>query len=138
FLAVAGKRRERDQAAASAQSGFAIGLIICILSGIFSAMLNFAFVFGDEMRQLALQAGASTAMSGNAIWALGVSFGCLPNAAYCLYLLNKNHTWGVFLEKSAGAGYALGAALMGVLWYCGLVVYGMGTDALGALGRIVG
>ena len=27
---------------------------------------------------------------------------------------------------------------MGMLWYCGLVVYGMGADALGALGAIVG
>ncbi len=141
FLAMAGKRREREQASGastSERSGFGVGLVICILSGVFSSMLNFAFVFGEEMRQLSLQAGASTAMSGNAIWALAVSCGFLPNAAYCVYLLNKNHTWGVFLEKSAGAGYALGAALMGVLWYCGLVVYGMGTDALGTLGRIVG
>jgi len=27
---------------------------------------------------------------------------------------------------------------MGVLWYSGLVVYGMGADALGTLGKIVG
>jgi len=141
LLTVAGKRREREQTsalAASERSGFGLGLLICILSGVFSSMLNFAFVFGEEMRQLSLQAGASTAMSGNGIWALSVSCGFLPNAAYCIYLLNKNRTWGVFREKSAGAGYALGAALMGILWYSGLVVYGMGTDALGSLGKIVG
>ena len=120
FLAMAGKRREREQASAAAaaeRSGFGVGLIICILSGVFSSMLNFAFVFGEEMRQLSLQAGASTAMSGNGIWALAVSCGSLPNAAYCVYLLNKNHTWGVFLEKAGGAGYTLGATLMGLLWY---------------------
>jgi L-rhamnose-H+ transport protein len=138
FLAVAGRRREREQAAAEERSGFGVGLIICILSGIFSAMLNFAFVFGEEMHQLTLHAGASTAMSGNAIWALSVSFGCLPNAAYCLYLLNKNHTWGVYREKSTGAIYFLGAALMGVLWFSGIMTYGVGADVLGALGGIVG
>jgi L-rhamnose-H+ transport protein len=141
FLALAGKHREREQAsgtAASERSGFGVGLVICILSGIFSSMLNFAFVFGEEMRQLSLRAGASTAMSGNGIWALAVSCGFLPNAVYCVYLLNKNHTWGIFLEKAAGAGYAVGATLMGVLWYGGLVVYGMGADALGTLGGIVG
>ena len=138
LLALAGKRRERDQAAASERSNFGIGLIICILSGIFSAMLNFAFVFGEEMRQLSLHAGATTAMSGNAIWALGVSCGCVPNVAYCIYLLNANHTWGVFREKAAGAAYTLGATLMGILWYCGVVVYGMGADALGTLGAIIG
>jgi L-rhamnose-H+ transport protein len=83
-------------------------------------------------------AGASPTMSSNGIWALAVSCGFVPNAAYCVYLLNKNHTWGVFREKAAGSGYALGAALMGVLWYAGLVVYGMGADALGSLGAIVG
>jgi L-rhamnose-H+ transport protein len=141
FLAVAGKRREREKASGagdSGRSGFGAGLVICILSGVFSSMLTFAFVFGDKLQELSHQAGASSAMSGNAIWALAVSCGCLPNAAYCIYLLSKNHTWGVFLEKSGGAGYLLGAALMGLLWYSGLVVYGMGTDALGALGKIVG
>jgi L-rhamnose-H+ transport protein len=138
LLALAGKRRERDQAAASERSNFGIGLIICILSGIFSAMLNFAFVFGEEMRQLSLHAGATTAMSGNAIWALGVSCGFLPNVAYCVYLLSKNHTWGVYREKTGGVGYALGAALMGVLWFSGIMTYGVGADVLGTMGGIVG
>ena len=141
FLALAGKRREGERAsgrAASEPSGFGVGLLICILAGIFSSMLNFAFVFGEEMRQLSLHAGASTAMSGNGIWALGVFCGALPNVAYCLYLLNKNHTWGVFQDKAGGAAYAMGATLMGFLWYIGVVVYGMGADALGALGGIVG
>ncbi len=141
FLAMAGKRREREQASATAaaeHSGFGVGLIICIFSGVFSSMLNFAFVFGEEMRLLSLHAGASTAMSGNGIWAFGVSCGSLPNVGYCIYLLNKNHTWKVFQEKAGGAAYTLGATLMGFLWYIGVVVYGMGADALGALGGIVG
>lgn len=141
FLAIAGKRRERDQAPggeAAGRSGFAVGLVVCILSGVFSSMLNFAFVFGEEMRQHSREAGASTAMSGNAIWALAVSCGFLANVGYCIYLLNKNHTWGVFGEKSTGFAYALGATLMGFLWYSGLVAYGMGADTLGSLGKIVG
>ena len=141
FLALAGKRREREQAprtANSERSGFALGLMICILSGVFSSMANFAFVFGEEIHQLSLNAGASPAMAGNSIWALAISCGFLANAGYCVYLLNKNHTWAVFFEKSVGAGYPMGATLMGVLWYGGLVVYGMGADALGSLGGIVG
>ncbi len=142
MLGAAGKRRERDKASgktsSSEGSGFTVGLIICILSGIFSSMANFAFVFGEELRQFSLRAGTSTAMAGNGIWAVAVSTGFLPNAAYCFYLLNKNRTWGVFVAKAGGAGYALGAALMGVLWYSGMVVYGMGADSLGSLGKIVG
>ena len=138
LLAVAGKRRERDQASASERSNFGVGLLICILSGIFSAMLNFAFVFGEEMRLLTLQAGASTAMSGNAIWALGVSCGFLPNVAYCGYLLSKNHTWNLYRQKGGGLVYALSAAFMGVLWFSGIMTYGVGADVMGTLGGIVG
>ena len=141
-LALAGKHREREQASAAATaavpSGFGVGLVICILSGVFSSMLTFAFVFGQQVQDLSHDAGASAAMSGNVIWALAVSCGCLPNVAYCVYLLNKNQTWGVFRKESTGPMFALGAALMGVLWYSGLVVYGTGTAALGTLGKIVG
>jgi L-rhamnose-H+ transport protein len=141
FFAVAGRRREREQASGTAamdKSGFGTGLVICILSGVFSSMLTFAFVFGDRMQELSRLAGASPAMSGNAIWAIGVSCGFLPNAAYCIYLLNKNRSWAVFVEKSPRGALAMGAALMGLLWYSGMVVYGMGTAALGMLGKIVG
>jgi L-rhamnose-H+ transport protein len=140
FLGMAGMRRERHQVSgtASARSGFGMGLLICVLSGIFSSMFNFAFVFGEELRQQALQAGVSTAMAGNAIWALSVSSGFIVNAAYCVYLLNKNRTWGAFLQKPAGTSYWLGAALMGALWFSGIVVYGMGAAGLGALGGIIG
>ena len=66
FLALAGRTRERDLGTADGvRSGFTVGLVICIFSGIFSSMLNFSFVFGDELRLRALQAGASSAMAAN-------------------------------------------------------------------------
>jgi L-rhamnose-H+ transport protein len=141
LLGIAGKRRERERAPAvisMERSGFGIGLLICILSGLFSSLFNFAFIFGEEVRLHAVAAGASSAMAGNSIWALSVGSGFAVNAAYCFYLLNKNRTWGLFLEKPAGLGYWLGAGLMGVLWFSGIIVYGMGAAALGALGAIIG
>lgn len=77
-------------------------------------------------------------MAGNAVWLLAVGTGFIANAAYCIYLLNKNHTWGIFLSREAGAGYWLGGALMGGLWFGGLVVYGMGAAMLGVLGGMIG
>ena len=48
FLAVAGRARERDlRTGNGVRSGFTVGLVICIFSGIFSSMLNFSFVFGN-------------------------------------------------------------------------------------------
>ena len=138
FLALAGRAREHDLGEAGGpSSGFTIGLVICILSGIFSSMMNFSFVFGDELRLRALHSGATEAMAANPIWALTVSGGFVANFLYCVYLLNKNRTWSVFRKGNSSACWLLGL-LMGLLWFGGTVFYGMGAASLGALGGIVG
>jgi L-rhamnose-H+ transport protein len=138
FLALAGKRRERDAGTSgTARSGFFLGLVICIFSGLFSSMLNFSFVFGDEIRVRALAAGASSAMAANPIWSLTVTGGFLSNLIYCVYLLNKNKNWGVYREGGTSSYWLLGG-LTGFLWYGGTVAYGMGAASLGKLGGIVG
>ena len=138
LLALAGRIREHDLGASSGmRSGFTIGLVICILSGIFSSMMNFSFVFGDELRLRALQSGASNAMAANPIWALTVTGGFVANFLYCVYLLNKNRTWSVFREGNPPIYWPLGIS-MGLLWFGGTVFYGMGAASLGSLGAIVG
>jgi L-rhamnose-H+ transport protein len=138
FLALAGRTREKDLGTGKgARSGFAFGLVLCIFSGIFSSMMNFSFVFGDELRVRALQSGASNAMAANPIWALTVTGGFVANFLYCVYLLNKNRTWSVFREANSSPHWLLGI-LMGLLWFGGTVLYGVGAASLGALGGIVG
>jgi L-rhamnose-H+ transport protein len=138
FLALAGRTREHDLGTGSGmRSGFTVGLVICIFSGIFSSMMNFSFVFGDELRVRALQSGASSAMAANPIWALTVSGGFVANSVYCLYLLNKNRTWGEFRKGNPATDWPLGIST-GLLWFAGIVFYGMGAASLGSLGNIVG
>jgi L-rhamnose-H+ transport protein len=138
FLALAGRTREHDLGSGDdVRSGFAFGLMLCIFSGIFSSMMNFSFVFGEELRLRAIQFGASNAMAANPIWALTVSGGFVANLLYCVYLLNKNRTWPVFRAGNPTAYWLLGT-LMGLLWFGGTVLYGMGAASLGALGAIVG
>src|SRR5439155_18554939 len=109
FLSVAGRRRERELGAQDhARSGFTLGLVICIFSGIFSSMLNFSFLFGNELRVRALAVGASPTMAANAIWALTVFGGFLTNLVYCVYLLNKNRTWHVYYEGGSTDYWLLG------------------------------
>jgi len=138
FLSLAGLRRERDLGTAqqAARSGFTLGLIICILSGIFSSMLNFSFVFGDELRVRALNAGASSAMAANPIWSLTVTAGFVSNFLYCFYLLSKRHTWSLY-SQGRPSHWLLGATT-GLLWFGGVVVYGMGAAFLGTWGGIIG
>src|SRR5260370_34127362 len=137
FLALAGRTRERDVGTSGgARSGFTGGLVICICSGIFSSMMNFSLVFGDELRLHALQAGASNAMAANPIWALTVTGGFVSNFLYFVYLLNKNHTWAVFREGNPSASWPLGIST-GLLWFGATVVDGMGAAAPGSFGYIL-
>jgi L-rhamnose-H+ transport protein len=140
LLAVAGKRRERETSVAisTVRGSFLVGLIICILSGIFSPMLNFGFVFGHELQQNAFNLGASSNMSGNAIWAWELTAGFVANAAYCVYRLQKNRTWNRFSGSAGPASYWVLASLMGLLCFGSFMAYGMGATALGPLGGIVG
>jgi L-rhamnose-H+ transport protein len=136
LLALAGRTREQDlRTGNSVRAGFTVGLVICIFSGIFSSMMNFSFVFGDELRVRALQSGASSAMAANPIWALTVTGGFVANFVYCAHLLNKNRTWAVFREGNP-AYWPLGIST-GLLWFGGIVFYGMGAASLGSLGNIV-
>ncbi|HZT71344.1 MAG TPA: L-rhamnose/proton symporter RhaT [Terriglobia bacterium] len=138
---LAGHRRERELSSQSAQrggAGFWLGLVICIFSGIFSAMLNFSFVFGKGLQDASRMAGASPAMSSNLIWALALSAGFLANAGYCIYLLQKNRTWSVLRQKDVPGSYWLGSILMGAVWFFGIAFYGMGATGLGALGAVLG
>lgn len=141
FCAVAGQRREREtapQTTGKAQSAFVVGLIICILAGVFSAMLNFAFTFGEELQHETALAGVRPDMAANALWALTLTTGFLANAAYCFYLLFKNRTWHLYASPDVSVAYWAGGSLMGVLCFASFIVYGMGAIFLGPLGGIVG
>ncbi|MFN7996355.1 MAG: L-rhamnose/proton symporter RhaT [Bryobacteraceae bacterium] len=134
LCAVAGKMREKG--IARPVQGFAVGLIICILAGIFSPMLNFSFAFGDELQQRALAAGATRDAASNAIWPLCLTSGLIANAGYSLLLLRRNHSWKQF--SAVPGSYWVWGALMGVLCFGSFIVYGAGANALGKLGAVVG
>jgi L-rhamnose-H+ transport protein len=141
FCALAGHQRDKDKQVSSTigvGSGFLLGFIICILSGIFSPMLNFSFVFGKGLQDRTLAAGAAFSMASYSIWAVALVAGFAANASYCLYLLFKNKTFGVYRHSGAPAGYWLLAALMGLLWFGGIAAYGMGATELGSLGPALG
>jgi len=141
FCAMAGHQREKEKrtgAAAGAGAGFVLGFIICVLSGIFSPMLNFSFVYGKGIQDRSLAAGAPFSMASYSIWAVALIAGFAANAFYCFYLLFKNKTWGVYRTSGASTNYWLFGALMGFLWFGGIAAYGMGATELGDLGAAVG
>ena len=112
--------------------------MICIFSGILSAMFNFSFLYGKEFQDLTISLGGSARVSANPIWALALTSMFIANGGYTIYLLQKNHSWQLFSAPGITAGYWLGGILMGALWFGSIAFYGMGAAALGSLGGIIG
>ena len=140
LCARAGALRDRDHSgtrAAGAQGAFAAGFVICLLSGVLSPMLNFGFVFGAPVQAAAAHQGAASGMEANAIWVPALAGGFLINAGYAIYRLCKNKTWGRYTAVGTPAWDWIGSALMGLLWFGGLSIYGMGAAILGPLGGVV-
>ncbi len=141
LLARAGALRDRERAGRQGLSDpnvFRFGLLICLASGVLSPSLNFSFVFGKELQDAATTFGARPDLASNAIWAPALAAGFLPNALYPLYLLWKKKTWGKFAVGGASIFYFLGAAVMGLLWYGGISLYGVGAAMMGPLGAVLG
>lgn len=139
-VGVAGKKRERDQALMkkrAQQGSFAAGLTICIFSGIFSAMMNFAFAFSQPVSQAAIRLGANPANALNAVWLLTLIGGFIPNLVYTGYLLSRNRTWKNYRFPQTGLCWLVGLG-MAVLWFIGLIFYGWGAAGMGSLGAVIG
>ena len=146
LFSAAGKQRERILQARSGQSAvdmglvrsgrFLAGLLICILCGFLSPLLNITFAYSTEIQKQAINHGANPIFAGNAIWLLLANAGFLPSFFYCLYLLRKNRTCSAF--GSGTSRYWLLPPLMGLMWISCTVMYGVGANQMGSLGPVIG
>jgi L-rhamnose-H+ transport protein len=142
YYGIAGRRRERERPGPQSEhSGinysFAVGLGICIFTGILASAWNVGFAFSGPLIQQSTALGAAPMVATYPVWALVFGAGFIANLLYCAYLLFKNHTWSLFF----GAGSlreALLALTMAVLWLSGVVVYGIGATFVGKYGTSVG
>ena len=134
-----GKLREpvQDSTANAPRSPFAVGLGICIASGLLSSCGNLGFTFGAEYVRRAIEQGAAEPMAGNSLWAPLTLPLFICNAGYCVWLMRKNKTGRLLLLEGTRHYWAL-AALMGFMWIGGFALYAPGTRRLGSLGTSVG
>ncbi|TCC88709.1 hypothetical protein EZ428_18915 [Pedobacter frigiditerrae] len=111
-------------------------ILIAVAAGILSCLPNIGYSFGQPLIDEALKAGASNFMAGNAVWALFFTMGFIPNAAYTIYLINKNQSFSLFnqsLARNSLAGLA-----MAFMWIGSFYLYGISTIKLGTWGAIIG
>jgi L-rhamnose-H+ transport protein len=145
FCAVAGRQKEKAMQSAGQQQqegltkkmSFKVGLIICILAGVGSPLINFGLAFGKPLMDRAAQFGVRPMSQANVIWAPLVTASLVPYLTYCAYLWKKNKTGRLFFRPGTAINYLLGA-MMGVLWFGSTLVYGAATAQLAGLGPILG
>lgn len=139
--AKAGLRKELETAGTDAKQivggSFRFGLTMCLICGV----LGTAFVYGGKSSTALVDAakahGASPLLAFYVAYLVTFNAGAVPGILYSLYKLKQNHT-GVNFLRSGALAWNLGmAAAMALLWYSGLLFYGMASEQLGKIGASV-
>jgi len=128
---------QRNEGPREPGKSLTLGLLFCVLSGLFSPLGNLAFAFCRETNTLARQFGTPEQYVSIPFWALITIPMFLCNSAFCLRLLWRNHTFAKFRQPNSASHYVL-AASMGALWIAAMAVYGIGANRLGSLGPSIG
>ena len=139
FCALAGQRREQElEGRPNSRGGpFKFGLACALASGTLASMMNLGISFGGPLLRLAAYHSASPIWCANIIWPPLLAGGAVPNIVYCLYLIRKHHTPIHHRDENLFYCWLL-SVLMGVLWFGGHLLYGMGISFLGTLGPTLG
>ena len=130
----AGRIRETSGASLKGKE-YRSGLLIAVVSGVLSSMLNLSFSFGQSLTQAAMSHHATPALAVLAVWPVALAGGFLPNMGYTLYLLSRNNSWDDFRTIYPDFGLSL---LMGLLWISAVAIYGIAAHQLGRLGDSAG
>jgi len=134
---LAGSAATTSGAAATMRTPFLVGLGFCIVSGLLSALVNFGFVYGEPLKQKAIELGARPAAAPNVIWAMVFTGNYAVNAIYAFGLMFRNKTLGR-LVTTGGLHHWAWALFMGIAWPLGIVLYGIGAGRMGSYGAFVG
>ncbi len=136
---IGGSRRTLSSAQTTVanSSSLRVGLVIAIFAGVLSCLPNVGVAYGGNVISAALKLGVSASSSGNTVWALLFTFGCVVNLAYCLYLMVSRKTLGQYFRSTTPRNLGL-SVLMASMWIGSFYLYGAGAARLGGLGIVVG
>jgi L-rhamnose-H+ transport protein len=137
----AGARKERETAGAEVKQlvggSFRVGMTMCLICGV----LGTAFVYGGKSSTALLAAARSTGappmLAFYVAYLVTFNAGAVPGILYSLYKLKQNNTGGNFLTSGALLWNLAMATAMALLWYSGLLCYGMASEELGRIGASV-
>jgi len=113
-------------------------VLIALLAGALSSMINMGFVVGAPLARNALSHGAPGLLASVAIWIPALLGGLLFNIGYPVYLISKSRSWNLFVSRPECVGCWLRSFLMGILWFGAILLYGHGASMMGRLGAVYG
>ncbi len=131
----AGIRKEKETAGKDVPKQvvtgtFRTGLVICLATGV----LGTAFIYGGEVKLLmkaTIEAGANDIFAKYPGFVVTFNAGMIPGVIYSIYKLNKKRSWGAFRHSGAFFRNFGWAASMAVLWYSGILMFGMSGKKIG-------
>lgn len=144
FCGVAGRWKEQDQAQAGgavpSNRNLLIGLALCLVAGVLSAVYGISLTEGAPIAKLAEEHAAgrtflgidAATFCGNAIYPFSNSGAFLTTAIYCLFLHARHRTLGELIrmpkrEEQARLPVNWSMAILtGCLWYGQFFFYGFG------------
>lgn len=133
---IAGRFKELDllKNVKSLEANFSVakGLPLTLLAGVLSALYGFAIDQGQPIADVAFEHGAGNFQT-NVVYIFSNTGAFLTTAIYCIFLHNKNKTWGEYNPGKATpliTNYIL-ASITGMLWYSQFFFYGLGHVRMG-------
>lgn len=140
IVAYAGIKRDKATSADTGVSkgkAFQIGLLIAVLSGVLSALLNVGFANAQPVAAAAAENGAATNNSSLAAWVVVLWGAFLMNGLYAISLLIKNKTFHTY-KGALGTKAFRWSVLAGIFWFAALGIYGQGAAMMGNIGPVIG
>ena len=130
---------QRDRCESAGTNLAARGLLYCLLAGAGSGLMNLALVYGGPVISAAAARGANALWAPNAAWLPFLWAGAVPNIAYCLWRLYKNHSLDRHATGRARTNWSLFYALfyalmMSACWLGSAVLYTLGARQMGPWG----
>ena len=119
------------------KSNITKGILIAVVCGVLSALLNVGFSNAAPIAKTAEDFGVITRNSSLVAWVVVLWGAFLMNALYCVYLLFKNNSWNSFNPINSFKAYRW-SVIAGLCWFAALGVYGQGAALLGDIGPVIG
>ncbi len=114
------------------------GILIVLLAGLMSAMINIGFAYGAPLGEAAKMAGCPPFLASVTVWVPVLLGGLIFNVGYPSLLISRSNSWSTFFNGPHNAILWIRASSMGILWFSAFLLYGIGASMMGSQGTVYG